>query len=106
MYKEATLVADKITLNDRIFEQDRTIKYMEEQIANMDKTIEYSTVYFTMAEKQSEYMNVVFVKFSQLVQSLVGSFNAMITLAFVVTPWAAAVTIIAFVMKIAKGKKK
>ena len=29
MYKEASLVADKITLSDKIFDQERTIKYME-----------------------------------------------------------------------------
>jgi hypothetical protein len=106
MYKEATLVADKITLNDRIFDEERTIKYMEDAIDNMDKTIEYSTVYFTMTEKRSEYADVVFVKFSELIRNLVGSFNAMIHLIFVLLPWVVVIGIITFVVKRIKHNKK
>jgi hypothetical protein len=106
MFSEATLVADKITLNDRIFDQERTIKYMEEQIGNMDKTIDYSTIYFSIQEKRSEYANVVFVKFAQLIQMLVGSFNAMISLVFVLIPWAVAAAVIYFATMLIKGSKK
>jgi hypothetical protein len=106
MFEEATLVADKITLNDRMFEQERTIKYMEEQLKNMDTTVEYSTVYFSMYEKQSEYVNVVFVKFAELVRMLVSSINSLISLVFVALPWALAIWLISLAVKLFKGKKK
>jgi hypothetical protein len=106
MFDEATLVADKITLNDRMFDQERTIKYMEEQLKNMDATVEYSTVYFSMHEKQSEYVNVVFVRFSELVRMLVSSVNSLVSLLFVALPWAVAVWLISLVVKIFKGRKR
>lgn len=63
MYKEATSIQDKLTLNDRIFDQERRIKYLTDSINNMDQRIEYSTVYISLTEKKSEYINIVFVKF-------------------------------------------
>lgn len=88
MYAEAVNVEDKIELNDRIFDQERTVKYLEDRIENMDNRVEYSTVYFRMQEKRSEYANVVFVKFSELVRTLVDSFNGLVTLLFGIIPWA------------------
>ncbi len=106
MFDEATLVADKITLNDRMFDQERTIKYMEEQIKNMDKTVDYSTVYFSMNEKQSEYINVAFVKFSELIRNMVNSFNSLVSLVFVIVPWALAFWLVSFVLRFFRKDKK
>ena len=44
MLKEATTVEDKIQLSDRIFEQERTIKYLEEQLKNANNQVTYSTI--------------------------------------------------------------
>jgi hypothetical protein len=106
MYKEATLVADKIVLNDRIFEQERTIKYMEDNIKNMDKTVDYSTVYFTITEKQSEYANIVFVKLSELISSFVESLNSMARLLFIVMPWVVLFCGILLVFRLRNFRKK
>jgi hypothetical protein len=105
MLKEATLTADKITLGDRIFDQERTIKYYEESLANMDQRVDYSTIYLTLNEKQSDYANLVLVKLSDLVYSLVESFNTLLHLLFVLVPWALAVGIIAIVVKLFRSKK-
>lgn len=105
MYKEAEIISDKIELNDRIFNQERKIKYMEKWLETKDQQVEYSTIYFTMTEKQSEYASVVFVKFSELVRGLVSSFNALIKLIVVLIPWAIAGMIITFVVKRIKKKK-
>ena len=88
MLAEATLTADKIELSDRIFNQERTVKYLEESLRNVGQRVEYATVYFQLNEKQSEYMDVVFVKFSQLVRSFVDSINNLFRLVFVVLPYA------------------
>jgi len=106
MYDEATEVSDKIELSDRIFNQERTIKYMEEALDSMDKRVAYSTVYLTMNEEQSEYADIIFVKISELIRSFVGSLNGLISLIVVIIPWAIAVWLITWVVKLIKRKKK
>ncbi len=93
MYDEAKDVEDKININDRIFDEERRIKYMEDSLKNIDQRIDYSTVYFTMTEKRSEYADIAMVKLSSLVKDFVGSFNALLTFLFTVFPWAVVVLI-------------
>ena len=90
MYGEATEIADKIELNDRIFNQERTVKYLEDALANLDRQVQYSTIHVTLQEKQSEYLNIAFVKLSELVSTFVSSVNAVITLIVALLPWALA----------------
>ncbi len=103
MYEEAKDIDDKITLNDRIFSQERTIKYLEDYLENMDKRIEYSTVYFTMTEERSEYANIAMVKVSELVNDFVSSINSLLIFIFKIIPWAVIILIAVFVWK--KKKK-
>jgi len=105
MYSEAKDVSDKIELNDRIFNQQRTIQYLEDAVSNIDKRVEYSNVQFSLNEKQSEYANVVLIKFSQLIDSLVKSFNSLINLIFVLLPWAIGVWIISLIYKLFKKRR-
>ncbi len=104
MYEEAKEVADKIELNDRIFEQERRVKYLEDSIKNIGQRVDYSAIYFTMSEKQSEYANIAFVKFSELVRNLVGSFNALLKMVFILAPWTIALLLIAFIWKLFKRR--
>lgn len=90
MYSEAITIEDKINLNDRIFNQERTIKYLEDSIKNMDNRVSYSTIYLTMNEKQSTYSNIALVKLGELVRNLVNSFNSLLSLLFTLLPWAVA----------------
>ncbi|MFH1769985.1 MAG: DUF4349 domain-containing protein [archaeon] len=99
MYEEAENVEQKMNLADRIFDQERTIKYLEDSLANMDKRVDYSTISVTLTEEQSGYANVVFAKFSELVRSLVNSFNNLLKLVFVVLPWAVALFLIWLISK-------
>jgi len=88
MYSQATIITDKIELNDRIFNQERTIKYLEESLKNEDQRVDYSTINFNLNEKQSEYINIALVKLSDLIRSLVDSFNSVLGLLFWIFPWA------------------
>ncbi|MBI2658886.1 DUF4349 domain-containing protein [Candidatus Woesearchaeota archaeon] len=106
MYEEATLVADKLQLSDRIFEQERTIKYLEDSLKNIDQRIEYSTIYITLNEKQPGYANIKFVKFSELVRSLVASLNSLLKLIFVAMPYAAAALIAWIAVRLFRKKQK
>jgi len=88
MLKEATTVEDKIQLSDRIFDQERTITYLEEQLKTTGERVTYSTIYMTMSEKQSEYVDAVLVKVSELVTRFIQSLNSLLTLAVGLIPYA------------------
>jgi len=87
MLAEAATVEDKIELSDRIFNQERTIKYLEEQLENVGTQVAYSTAYVTITEKQSEYVDAVLVKFSELVANFVHSLNSLLKLIVAAIPY-------------------
>ena len=105
MFDEADIMEDKIILSDRIFDQERSIKYLEESLENIDNRVDYTTITVNIKEKQSEYAYVAFVKFSELVNGLVGSLSSLLSFIFVILPWAIAIYIIAFVVKKVKKKR-
>ena len=106
MYEGAELMEDKILLNDRIFDQERRVKYLDDAIKNMDTRVQYSQVSFSMSEKRSEYVDVTLVRFSNLVESLVNSLNALLQLVFMGLPWALLFVGYKAVSKLVKKKKK
>jgi len=105
MLDEADRVEDKIELSDRIFNQERTIKYLEQSLERQDQRIEYTTISVTITEKQSEYVDVAFAKISDLVKALVNSINSVLYLLFVVLPYAVVIGVIYWVYRKIKKKK-
>ena len=93
MYGNADVVSDQIDLNDRIFNQERRIKYLEDSLRNIDNRIEYSSIGFRMEEERSEWVNIALVKLSSLVKSFVGNLNSLLSFIFGVIPWAVALFI-------------
>jgi hypothetical protein len=106
MYAEATKIEDKINLNDRIFDQERTIKYLEDKIKNLDNKVDYTTISVSLQEEQPNYYDVAFVKFSTLVRNLVSSLNALLHFMFIVLPWAIVLGIGLFIWNMITKKKK
>jgi len=106
IYDESTMIADKIQLSDKIFEQERMIKYLEDSLKNVNQRVDYSTIYVTLTEKQSEYANIVFVKFSELARRFVASINSLLTLIFVVVPYAVAAAILWIAVRFFRKKRK
>jgi len=104
MYAEAEDMEDKIELNDRIFNQERVIKYLEDSLKRTDERIEYTSIYFTLKEKRSEYADVVWVKVSALAKSFVDSVNALLTFIFTIIPWAIIAVLAFFGWKFFKKK--
>jgi len=100
LYLETKDVEFKIQLTDRIFNQERRIKYLEDSLENIDKRVEYSTISITITEEKSKYVDVAIVKFSELIKSFVGSVNLLIKLFFMIIPWIIAIYIIRFLFKI------
>jgi hypothetical protein len=99
MYDEATKTDDKINLNDRIFNQERRVKYLEESLENIDSRVEYSQISVTLTEKRSAYANIALVKFSELVTGLVRSFNSLLSWTFSLLPWTIAFLIVRFLYR-------
>lgn len=93
MYDDADEVSDRIELSDRIFNQERTIKYLEESLENIDSRIDYSSISFSMTEERSGYVGVAFVKLSDLVRGFVDSFNTLLSFIFGIIPWAVALLV-------------
>lgn len=106
MLEEAEDTEDKITLSDRIFDQERRIKYLEQSLEKIDERIEYTSVSMTIREKESGYVDAVFVKFSELVTNLVHSLNSLLILIFVILPYTVAIAIIYGVYRLSRKKKK
>jgi hypothetical protein len=100
----STSTSDKVDLVDKIFNEERTIKYLEDSIANMDQRVEYSTIQVTLTEKRSNYADVALAKFSALVKSLVASFNGLLYFLFVIAPWVVLGLIIWLIARTVKRK--
>ena len=106
MLAEATEIQDKLELSDRIFNQERTVKYLEDALKNIDERVEYSTISITLQEKRSDYADIVFVKFSELVEKLVDSVNGVLTLVMALLPYALAVVLVWWGVRKVRGSKR
>ncbi|QQG38878.1 MAG: DUF4349 domain-containing protein [Candidatus Woesearchaeota archaeon] len=106
LYEEATSIADKIELENNIYSVEQEIKYLEDSLNNLDETVQYSTIYLTIQEKRSQYADIVFVKFGDLIARLVASLNSVLSLVFVVLPYAVLAWLIWFVFRKFKKKKR
>ena len=104
MYDEAILTADKIQISDKIFNEERTIKYLEDSLENIGQRVDYATIYLTLSEKQPEYSGIVFVKFSELVRTLVSSINSLFMLLFAVLPYAVAAFIVWIIVRFFRNR--
>lgn len=105
MYKEATLIEDKIDISDRIFNQENYIKYLEESLKNVGEQVVYSTLDVTITETKSGYAELTFIKPSDLAKALVGSVSGLIYLFIVLLPWALGLWLVVVVVRKIRGKK-
>jgi len=106
LFEETIDIEQKIQLTDRIFNQERTIRYLEDSLENLDQRVDYSTVTVSINEKKSDYANIVFVKFSELIKNFVGNLNLVLKFIVGIIPWAAALLLFMFVWRFIKRKKK
>ena len=106
MVESATEVADKIQLTDRIFDQERQIKFLEEQLSTDDERIDYTSIFVTLQEKASGFAGIVLIRFSEIVKGLVNSFNSLVMLVTVALPYAVALVILRVVYVWHKKKSR
>lgn len=96
----------RIQLTDRIFDQERRIKYLQDRLDNLDKRVIYSTINLNILEERSGYADIVFITLSDLVRTLVSSVNSLLKFLFFLAPWAVAIYLGRLAWKLTQGKKK
>ena len=106
MYNQATELEDKINLNDRIFNQERTVKYYEDRLAAMDSRVDYSRLNVTLIEKKSNFFSAKFVEFSELAGTIVGSINSLLVLIFAVFPYLILIGLIYLAVRMIRSRKR
>lgn len=106
LFAEAATTTEKLEISDRIFNQERTIKYLEDQLKNVGTRVQYATVYVTLTEKQSAYVDAVFVQFSELITGFVNSLNSLLKLLFAIVPYAVVVVLVWVGVRKLKKRKK
>ena len=104
MYAEATTISEKIELNDRIFQQERTVKYLEQALTGTEQQTDYSTIQYTLTEQSSGYAGIAIIKISQLARNFMNSLNSLLQLLVMIIPYAAAAGIGLAIYKITKKK--
>lgn len=105
LFNEVKAVEEKIQLSDRIFEQERIIKSLEEALKNVDHRVEYTTISLTIREEESKYQNIVLAGLSDLVRKFVDSLNSVLYLLVAVIPYAILGLIGWMVVKFFRGKR-
>ena len=111
MYAQATKIEDKLNINVRIFNQERTIAYLEDSLKSIEERVDYSTINLNITEK-SDYLGVAFVKFSTLVKAFINSANSLLRFIASTLPWAIVIGVVYFIVvaikrnKSSKQKKK
>jgi hypothetical protein len=96
---------DKLLLTDRIFEQDRRIKYLEVGLENQQQNVAYSTISLTLREKAPALYGVALVGFGSLIKTLIGSVNAVLYFLFAILPWALLAGVIYFIIRLIKKRR-
>lgn len=91
-------LSEKLTLTDRIFEEDRRIKYIEAALSTTQQDVAYSTISLRLSEKAPMLYGVSFVGFGSLIKTLVGSVNALLYFISAILPWLVAIGIVIWII--------
>lgn len=104
LFESAKTTEEKISLTDRIFNQERTIKYLEDSLKNQNLRIEYINVYLTLNEEESKFVNISIAGLGEIIRSFVNSLNKLIILIVWVIPWIIIFFIGKYLFKVIKKK--
>ncbi len=99
LLSQSNSVEEKISITDRIFNQERTIKYLEESLSNQGLRIEYVTANINLNEEESNFAGTLFVSLKELIRTFVSSLNSLITTLIYLLPWIILIWIIRFFWK-------
>ena len=91
---EAKTAEEKLQVTDRIFYQERTIKYLEDALKSATEKVSYSTIYLTINEKKSNFTSTAFITLSSIIGSFISSINYLIKFLVIIVPWTVVIYII------------
>jgi bacterioferritin (cytochrome b1) len=106
MFADANIMQDKITLSDKIADEQRTIDYLQTQLENVNNQVSYSTINVSLTEKQSGYAQIAFIRFSDLIRNLVNSASLVLKIIFFLVPFGILALIIWGIVRITRRKSK
>lgn len=96
---EAQTATEKLEISDRIFNQERTIKYVEDSLKNLDQQVTYGTVYLTIREEPSAWGNLALVTLTELVQAFISSINTLLKLIITLIPYVLAAGLLWWIVR-------
>lgn len=96
---EAQTATEKLEISDRIFNQERTITYLEDSLKNLDQQVSYGTVYLTIREELSAWGSLALVTLTELVQAFISSINTLLKLLITLIPYALAAVLLWWVIR-------
>lgn len=89
MLNDATNLQDKLQITDKIYQEEQTVTWLEEQTNNTNERVEYATLSVTLTEEQSSFAQIQFAKLGDLARTLVSSLNILLYVVAFLLPWAA-----------------
>ena len=102
LYEENLRVEEKIELNNQIFEQERVVANLREQLENTDNRIEYITVSISLNEEASSFANISILSLGDWIKNFMNSVNFILR-AFA---WLLPFGILYIAYKLIRRKKK
>lgn len=104
LYDREGSLEERLQLEDRIFDQERRVKALENRLEGMSDRVEYSSISFTIREERSGYEKIGFVRLGDLVRSFVTSTKGVLYTIAYLLPWAILIGVIALVVRFFRRK--
>lgn len=90
---------EKIMLTDKIFDEERRIAYLKEQLNNQGERVDYASISLTIYEKPSIFSGITLVTLSQIIRDFVSSLSSLIRLMVLIIPYAIGLFVIWLIYK-------
>lgn len=87
LYDERASLEDKIRLDELIYQQERTIKYLEDTLEKLDQKVVYSSISLSITEPDSVW-SALTIDFKEIVKTCFYSLKALLYTVAALLPWA------------------
>lgn len=88
LYDERSSLSEKLQIERAIFDQERKVRYLEQQLGTIEQKVSYSTIAFTIQTRPNAFSDHSFITVRNLVSIFLGSVQALIAFIIAVGPWA------------------
>jgi hypothetical protein len=88
LYSERSSLNEKLQVERAIFDQERKVRYLENQLSTIDQQVSYSTITLTIQTRPNAFSGHTFITLRNLIGILLGSVQALIAFIVAAGPWA------------------